>query len=76
MQKLESPSLNICIATQDFIQFVYSFEPILAPKRHIYKYFDYIKQLKSFQGSKSVKTTPKCRGRTNVSIKSGFEVFV
>ena len=76
MRKLESPSLNICIATQDFIQFVYSFEPILAPKRHIDKYFDYIKQLKSFQGSKSVKTTPKCRGRTNVSIKSGFEVFV
>ena len=52
MQKLESSSLNICIVTHDFIRFVYSFEPILAPKRHIDKYFDYIKQLKPFQGSK------------------------
>ena len=32
--------------THDFIQFVYSFDQILAPKRHIDKYFDYIKQLK------------------------------
>ena len=29
------------------------FIPILAPKRHIDKYFDYIKQLKPFQGSKT-----------------------
>ena len=74
MKKLESPSLNICIATQDFIQFVYSFEPILAPKRHIDKDFDYIKQVNPFQGSKSVKTTPKCRA--NFPRKSGFEVFI
>ena len=41
-----SSSLNICIVTHEFIQFVYLFEPILAPKRLIDKYFDYIKPLK------------------------------